>query len=115
MAPARRARRVTSRTSAAPRRSPRLPSPLAGRGLVRGSGRRGASIVEPVGFCTMLWLLPLACAVVGLVVLAWLSVQVRREADPFMVQRDLFGRRVRPAVVELRRESAALRRRLRNE
>ena len=63
----------------------------------------------------MLWLLPLACAVVGLIVLAWLAIQVRREAEPFVAQRDVFGRRLRPAVVELRRESAALRHRLRSE
>jgi hypothetical protein len=63
----------------------------------------------------MLWLLPLACAVIGLAFLAWLSMHVRREATGFVAQRDVFGRRLRPAVVELRRESAELRRRLRSE
>jgi hypothetical protein len=63
----------------------------------------------------MLWLLPLSCAVVGLAVLAWLAANVRREAEPLVAQRDVFGRRLRPAVVELRRDSARLRGRLRGE
>jgi hypothetical protein len=60
----------------------------------------------------MFWLLPLLCALVGVAVLAWLAAQVRQEAEPFAAQRDVFGRRLRPAVVELRREADQLRARL---
>jgi hypothetical protein len=60
----------------------------------------------------MLWIVPLACALLGLAVLGALAVRVRQEAAPFELQRDAFGRQLRPAVVELRRESARLRARL---
>jgi hypothetical protein len=60
----------------------------------------------------MLWLVPLTCAVAGLAALAWLAAQVRRDVEPLELQRDIFGRALRPAVVELRRETEQLRARL---
>ena len=60
----------------------------------------------------MLWVLPLICAAVGLVVLAWCALRVRRELDPTYRSIDRFGRELRPALVRVRDESARARRRL---
>jgi hypothetical protein len=64
----------------------------------------------------VLWLLPLALAVVGLITLAVLAGVVRRELEPTVVAIDRFGREHRVALDEaakrLRAETAATRRRL---
>ena len=60
----------------------------------------------------MLWVLPLICAAVGLVVVAWCALRVRRELDPTYRSIDRFGRELRPALVRVRDESARARRRL---
>jgi hypothetical protein len=64
----------------------------------------------------VLWILPLALAVAGLVMLAVLAATVRRELEPTVVAIDRFGREHRMALAEarkrLRHETTATRRRL---
>jgi DNA-binding IclR family transcriptional regulator len=60
----------------------------------------------------VLWVLPLICAAVGMVVLAWCALRVRREVDPTYRSIDRFGRELRPALVRVRDETARARRRL---
>ena len=46
----------------------------------------------------MLWLVPLACSLAGLVVLAILCSRLRRELEPTVVLIDRFGREHRVAM-----------------
>ena len=48
----------------------------------------------------MLWLLPLACAVAGLVALTVLVLRLRRELEPTAVMIDRFGREHRVAMTD---------------
>jgi hypothetical protein len=57
----------------------------------------------------------MACIVLGLALLAWLAVRVQREIPPTRDELDTFGRTLRPALVEVRDESARLRARLRRD
>ena len=59
----------------------------------------------------MLFVLPLVCAAVGIALLAWLASRVRREVDPTREAVDGLGRRVRPALLRVRDETARTRRR----
>jgi len=61
----------------------------------------------------VLWLLPLACSVAGLALLATLAMRMRRELDPTMVMIDRFGREHRVALSRLHDETTATRRRSR--
>jgi cytochrome c-type biogenesis protein CcmH/NrfF len=64
----------------------------------------------------MLWLMPLAIAVAGLIVLALLANRMRKELAPTVVVVDRFGREHRvaldAALAQLRDETANTRRRL---
>ena len=64
----------------------------------------------------MLWFLPLALGVAGLIMLAVLANRVRRELTPTVVAVDRFGREHRvaldSALARLRAETAATERRL---
>lgn len=64
----------------------------------------------------MIWLLPLACSLVGLVALTVLMSRLRREAEPTMVLIDRFGREHRvamnDAIARVRTHSARTRQRL---
>jgi hypothetical protein len=64
----------------------------------------------------VLWILPLAVALVGLVTLVLLASALRRELEPTVVAIDRFGREHRMALSEahdrLRVETEATRRRL---
>jgi cytochrome c-type biogenesis protein CcmH/NrfF len=64
----------------------------------------------------MLWLLPLACAVVGLAGLTVIARRLRRELEPTAVLIDRFGREHRVAVTDaiqrVRTRSTSLRQRL---
>jgi len=51
-------------------------------------------------------MLPLAIAAIGCGVLAWLVVRVRREIPPTQAAFDRLGRELRPALLELRTQSA---------
>jgi type IV secretory pathway TrbF-like protein len=48
----------------------------------------------------MLWLLPLACSLIGLVALAVLAGRLRRELEPTVVLVDRFGREHRVAMTD---------------
>ena len=48
----------------------------------------------------MLWLVPLACSLVGLVALTVLAGRLRRELEPTVVMIDRFGREHRVAVTD---------------
>jgi DNA-binding IclR family transcriptional regulator len=61
---------------------------------------------------TVLWMVPLLCAAVGMIVLAWCALRVRREVDVTYRTIDQFGRELRPALVRVREETANTRRRL---
>jgi len=64
----------------------------------------------------MLWLLPLACSLVGLVALTVLAGRVRRELQPTVVVIDRFGREHRVAMTDaierVRTQTASARERL---
>ena len=64
----------------------------------------------------MLWILPLAIAVAGLITLGFLAGRVRKELSPTVAMVDRFGREHRVALTtaleRLRAESAQARRRL---
>jgi hypothetical protein len=64
----------------------------------------------------MLWLLPLACSLLGLVALTALAVRLRRELEPTVVLVDRFGREHRVAMTDaierVRSETANARQRL---
>ena len=64
----------------------------------------------------MLWLLPLACSLVGLVALTVLASRVRRELEPTVVLVDRFGREHRVAMTDaierVRTRTASTRERL---
>jgi hypothetical protein len=64
----------------------------------------------------MLWLLPLACSVVGLVALTVLALRLRRELEPTAVMIDRFGREHRVAMTDaverLRTRTTSVRRQL---
>jgi hypothetical protein len=60
----------------------------------------------------VLWVVPLLSAAVGLIVLAWCALRVRREVDATYRTIDQFGRELRPALVRVRDETANTRRRL---
>ena len=64
----------------------------------------------------MLWLVPLACSLFGLVALAILAARLRRELEPTVVLIDRFGREHRVAMTDaierVQRRSATVRRRL---
>ncbi len=64
----------------------------------------------------MIWLLPLAVALVGLVTLAMLAAVVRREVRPTLIAIDRFGREYRVALDGAREQlvdgTTATRRRL---
>ena len=64
----------------------------------------------------MLWLLPLACSVAGLVALTVLAFRLRREVEPTAVMIDRFGREHRVAMTDaverLRTRTTSVRRRL---
>ena len=64
----------------------------------------------------MIWLLPLACSLVGLVALTVLASRVRREIEPTVVLVDRFGREHRVAMADamnrVRNHTAEARRRL---
>jgi hypothetical protein len=64
----------------------------------------------------VLWILPLALALVGLITLVVLAAALRRELEPTLVAVDRFGREHRIALREahtrLRSETEATRRRL---
>lgn len=59
----------------------------------------------------MIWVLPLACAAVGLVVLAYLAARVRREIDPTSQAMHAFGRELKPVLLRVRTETRRTRRR----
>ena len=48
----------------------------------------------------MIWLLPLACSLAGLVALTLLAVRVRRELEPTVVLIDRYGREHRVALTD---------------
>jgi hypothetical protein len=58
----------------------------------------------------VLWILPLAIALAGTIVLAVLAMRVRDEVPPTERVMDGFGRSVRPALVRVRDASARTRR-----
>jgi hypothetical protein len=60
----------------------------------------------------MLWMLPLVTAAVGMVVLGWCALRVRREVDGTSRTIDKFGRELRPALLRVRDDTARTRRRL---
>ncbi len=64
----------------------------------------------------MIWLLPLACSLVGLVALTLLAIRVRRELEPTVVLVDRFGREHRvamtDAIAQVRTHTARTRQRL---
>jgi hypothetical protein len=60
----------------------------------------------------MLWVLPLACLAVGLVVLTYMAMRLQREIEPTNRAIDQFGRTLRPALVRVRDESHRTRSRL---
>lgn len=59
----------------------------------------------------MTWLLPLACALVGLCALAWFAARLAREIGPTSRALDRFGRDLRPVLLRVRDETARTRRR----
>jgi len=59
----------------------------------------------------VLWIVPLALAVAGTVLLAVLAARVQREVPPTSRVLDEFGRTVRPALLRVRAETARTRRR----
>ena len=60
----------------------------------------------------MLWILPLAIALLGAATLLVLAARAQREADPTKQVIDGFGRKVRPALVRVREVTERTRRRL---
>ena len=58
----------------------------------------------------MLWVLPLACAAVGLVVLAWCAARVRREMEPTSRSMHRFGQELKPVLLRVRNETRRTRR-----
>jgi cytochrome c-type biogenesis protein CcmH/NrfF len=64
----------------------------------------------------MLWLLPVACSLIGLVVLTVLATRLRREVEPTVVMIDRFGREHRVAMTDaierVRAHTATARQRL---
>jgi type IV secretory pathway TrbF-like protein len=67
----------------------------------------------------MLWLMPFACSLIGLVALAVLAVRLRRELEPTVVVIDRFGREHRvamgDAIERVQTRSATVRQRLSDE
>jgi hypothetical protein len=57
-------------------------------------------------------MLPLLTAAIGMVVLGWCALIVRREVDGTTRSIDLFGRELRPALLRVRNDTARARRRL---
>jgi hypothetical protein len=64
----------------------------------------------------MLWLVPLACSLIGLVSLVVLAGRLRRELEPTVVLIDRFGREHRVAMTDaierVQSRTASVRRRL---
>jgi DNA-binding IclR family transcriptional regulator len=60
----------------------------------------------------VLWLVPLLCAAVGTIVLAWCAQRALREIDPTRDAINGFGSRLRPALLRVRDETARTRRRV---
>jgi DNA-binding IclR family transcriptional regulator len=60
----------------------------------------------------VLWVLPLLCAAIGTVLLAWCAQRARREIDPTRDTITGFSARLRPALVRVRDETARTRRRI---
>ena len=60
----------------------------------------------------VLWFLPLVCAAVGIVVVAFAAQRVRREVAPTYRAMERFGQELQPALVRVRDETARARRRL---
>jgi hypothetical protein len=54
----------------------------------------------------VLWLLPVVCAITGLLVLARCAAIVRRETGPTLGSLDRFGREVQAAVVRVQDRTA---------
>ena len=57
-------------------------------------------------------MLPLLTAAIGMIVLGWCALTVRREVDRTTRSIDLFGRELRPALLRVRDDTARARRRL---
>jgi len=57
-------------------------------------------------------MLPLLTAAMGMIVLGWCGLRVRREVDGTSRAIDQFGRQLRPALLRVRDETARTRRRL---
>jgi hypothetical protein len=57
-------------------------------------------------------MLPLLIAAIGMVLLGWCGLRVRREVDGTSRTIDQFGRELRPALLRVRDETARARRRL---
>jgi hypothetical protein len=60
----------------------------------------------------VLWILPLACAALGMVVVAIAAQRVRNEINPTYRTIDRFGRELQPALVRVRDETARARHRI---
>lgn len=59
-----------------------------------------------------MWFVPLACALAGTALLAWLAASVRREVGPTRTVLDELGRELQPALIRVRDENERLRARL---
>ncbi len=57
-------------------------------------------------------MLPLLTAAIGMIVLGWCALTVRREVDGTIRSIELFGRELRPALLRVRDDTARARRRL---
>ena len=57
-------------------------------------------------------MLPLFTAAIGMIVLGWCGLRVRREVDGTCRTIDRFGRELRPALLRVRDDTARTRRRL---
>ncbi len=57
-------------------------------------------------------MLPLLTAAIGMIVLGWCALNVRREVDGTIRSIELFGRELRPALLRVRDDTARARRRL---
>jgi cytochrome c-type biogenesis protein CcmH/NrfF len=60
----------------------------------------------------VLWVVPLVCAVLGMIVAATAALRVRREIDPTYRAIERFGRELRPALVRVHEHTARARRRV---
>ena len=60
----------------------------------------------------MLWMLPLCTAAIGMILLGWCGLRLRRDVDGAYRAIEQFGQELRPALLRVRDDTARIRRRL---